>query len=533
MIEAGVQDNTKAFNYLVSAMAVLSAILMAVGDGNPAIALAPAFAALGAVALWKLPMRYIAHAVLFISLLLDNPTERPGRNLYRSPLYLPGTFFYETLEKSAHIPGMKFNGMQVLMMALFCIIGLRMLFGDKTDGKQRPPAAAPLVQGCYVAIGALLCLWVYGIGRGGVINYSMLQMQTMLFMPVMTIFFAYAFKSRRDVRGVIITLLTVGYLRALLCLYYWLTVVRHQADGGQEGDGSYVTTHSDTILASVAVVICIVTVYQSPKMRSYLTAAFIVPVVFLGIVANNRRIAFVAIALGLFFSYLAANVPLRRRVHQTILAMLPVILLYVAAGWNAHGKWAKPIQTLKSVTQQKDTSSATRDIENYNLLQTLKQNPITGSGYGHKYHELVKAYDISGIFEAYRYVPHNSILWFWSVGGVVGFTLFWLFLSIGVFMAARVCRFAENNTQRVAAMATLAAVIAYGVQCYGDMGLMSWMGSIIVAATLGLNASMAVKIGAWKLPSQLRRRDTSDLIIPVVGPVPTAASAARQEGSRA
>jgi hypothetical protein len=203
----------------------------------------------------------------------------------------------------------------------------------------------------------------------------------------------------------------------------------------------------------------------------------------------------------------------------------------MGVGWNAHGKWAKPVQSLKSVTQQKDASSATRDIENYNLLQTLKQNPLNGSGYGHKYLEIVKAYDISGIFEAYRYVPHNSILWFWGVGGVLGFTLFWLFLSVGVFMAARVCRFAENNTQRVFAMTALTAVAAYGSQCYGDMGLMSWMGGLIVSSLLGASASLAVKVGAWKLPAELRRRDTSDLTIPVIpGTLGQGAVARQQEG---
>lgn len=467
---------------------------------NPAPLLALPLAALLVEGFRRVSVPHLAHGMLFVALLLDNPTERPGRNLYRSPLYVPGTFLYETLSKSAHLPGVKFTGLQLFVLATFALVGLRYMFGERDGTRANVKAAAPpMVRACLTSMGALLLLFVYGIGRGGATNYAIVQMQTMLFVPLMTLLFAQAFRSPRDARVLLNTLLTVGLLRALLCIYYWLTFMRHQGSdaGGQEGDGSYVTTHSDSILATVAVVICIARIYQQPRARSFLLAAFFVPVVMLGIVANNRRIAFVAIALGLGFSYLAAGGPFKRRVHQTLLVVLPLAVVYVAAGWSAHGAWAKPVQSLRSVIEQKDASSATRDIENYNLLQTLKQHPITGSGYGHKYLELVQAFDISGIFEAYRYVPHNSILWFWGVGGVVGFTAYWLYISVGVYLAARLVRCSQTLHERLLGMAAITAVCAYGAQAFGDMGLMSWMGGLIVSSCFGAVASLAQRNGAW------------------------------------
>ncbi|RYF10193.1 MAG: hypothetical protein EOO40_05615, partial [Deltaproteobacteria bacterium] len=293
--------------------------LMAIADGNPAVAIAPFLVVPAVILIWRMPMRLIAHGMLFLALLIDNPTERPGRNLYRSFSYVPGQFLYETLSKSAHLP-VKLTGLQLLIIIFLAMIGLRTLFGNRVDGVHRLPAARPMVKACLTAMAALLGMWVSGMGRGGIVNYAILQMQTMFFMPLMTLFYAYAFKRRRDVRTLLHTLLTVGFLRALQCIYYWITVVRHQAGdaaGGQEGDGSYVTTHSDSILAVVVVIICIVNIYQQPRWRALLLAGFILPPVALGIVANNRRIAFVAIGFGLAFSYLAANGPFRRRVHQT------------------------------------------------------------------------------------------------------------------------------------------------------------------------------------------------------------------------
>lgn len=471
---------------------------MAALDGNPFVLAALPLVVLLGWGFWHLSVQQICHGMLFVALLLDNPTERPGRNLYRSPLYLPGTFVYETLSKSAHLP-IKLTGLQLLVLVIFAMIGLRTLFGDTTDGKVRTPMAQPMARACATSILCLLALFVYGIGRGGQVNYAIVQMQTKLFVPLMTLLFAYAFKTKRDVRALLRTFLTVAFLRAVMCIYYWLTFMRHQGSdaGGQEGDGSYVTTHSDSILATVAVVICIARIYQDPRARSFVLAGLFVPVVGLGIVANNRRIAFVAIALGLAFSYLGAGSAFRRRVHQTLLVTLPLVVVYVAAGWSAHGAWAKPVQSLRSVIEQKDASSATRDIENYNLLQTLKAHPILGSGYGHKYLELVQAFDISGIFEAYRYVPHNSILWFWGVGGVVGFTLFWMYISVGVFLAARIIRASTDLHQRLMGMTAITAVCAYGAQAFGDMGLMSWMGGLIVASSFGMVASLAQQNGAW------------------------------------
>lgn len=477
--------------------AVVGVALMALLDGNPAMLLVLPIAALAAVAFVRLPVNTTMHVVLFVALLIDNTTERPGRNLFRSPLYAPGLVMYETLSKSLHLP-IKFTGLQLLVLLMFSVIGLRNIFAPK---RQDEPAsiAQPVVQFCLIAMVDLLAMLVWGLGRGGQMNYAIVQMQTMFFVPVMTLLFAMSFKTAADVKRLLSTFVVVGYLRAVMCIFYWITVVRHQTSdgGGEGGDGSYVTTHSDSILATVAVLICILRIYQAPRIRSYVQAGLILPVVGLGIIANNRRIAFVAIALGLFFSYLASHGAFRKRVHQTVLALTPVLVLYFAAGWNAHGSWAKPVQSLRSVVEQKDASSETRDIENYNLLQTLKVSPIVGSGFGHKYRELVKAYDISTIFEAYRYVPHNSVLWFWSAGGLIGFTFYWMFISVGVFTAARVVKVSQSMHERTLGMVAIGAVCAWGAQSFGDMGLMSWMGGLIVASSMGATAAVASQNGAW------------------------------------
>ena len=503
---------------LVLATAVSLAALWAT-DGNFGIALAPVAAGLAFVALIRAPLRYWLHGVLLVGLIVDNPIERPGQGRYKSWLLPPGTFLYETLNKSLHLSGLKLTGMQLIILMLVAIAGLRILSSDRVDGGERTRAAAPFLRACLVAMATLLGWEFYGLARGGSPPHSIFQMQTMFFMPMMAMVFAYGFKTTADMRAMLNTFLTVGVFRALMCIYYYVTVFRQAVkDGGESGDGSYVTTHSDSILAAVTIVICIAAIYQNPGWKAFTRAALIVPVVALGIFLNNRRIAFVSVGLGLAFSYAAAMPGFRRRVQRTVLTSVPLGLVYMAAGWGAHGGWAKPVQTVKSVLLQKDTSSATRDIENYNLLQTLKVNPVIGSGFGHKYVEAVQAFDISKIFEAYRYVPHNNFLWLWGALGVIGFTLYWTHLSVGLFMATRVCLSATSHTQALTAMTAITAVAAYSVQAFGDMGMFSWVGSLMVAATLGACASAATANGAWLNRSATRVGARPAGAMPPAGP---------------
>jgi len=53
--------------------------------------------------------------------------------------------------------------------------------------------------------------------------------------------------------------------------------------------------------------------------------------------------------------------------------LLPLVAVYAAAGWNSTSGVFKPVAMVRSVSSQEDSSSKTRDIENFNLIQTLKQ----------------------------------------------------------------------------------------------------------------------------------------------------------------
>ena len=55
----------------------------------------------------------------------------------------------------------------------------------------------------------------------------------------------------------------------------------------------------------------------------------------------------------------------------------------------------EPAHLLESVVNSKaDRSTETRDVENYNLMVTLRSGIFLGPGFGHEYVEAVKGDDI-------------------------------------------------------------------------------------------------------------------------------------------
>src|SRR5581483_5584993 len=107
----------------------------------------------------------------------------------------------------------------------------------------------------------------------------------------------------------------------------------------------------------------------------------------------------------LLFLYAALPLSgLKRSLTRVALWVVPLVALYVAAGWGSRSPVFAPVHMLSTIVVSKeDASTGTRDIENYNLIQTLKVHPLQGWGFGHPYLELSRAYDISTVFSLYRY----------------------------------------------------------------------------------------------------------------------------------
>src|SRR5258706_8949658 len=174
----------------------------------------------------------------------------------------------------------------------------------------------------------------------------------------------------------------------------------------------------------------------------------------------------------------------------------PVLVVYVAVGWNQKGPLFAPIRALSTTGSDEDASSLARLEEDRNLVYTLwvAGNPVLGTGWGQPYQKVTSVYaNFGDEWWQYAYMPHNSLLGVAAFAGVVGIFGIWLVVPVAAFAATRGYRGATRPVDRAAAMTALCILPAYGAQCYGDIGFQSLTGGLI----LGVTIAAAGELCAW------------------------------------
>ncbi|MBI5548423.1 MAG: hypothetical protein HY901_31460, partial [Deltaproteobacteria bacterium] len=428
-------------------------------------------------------------ALLAAALFVNSPQERPAMGLWRLPLDHLGSLLYENFSTFLNLSFAHFCLMDVLVM-LAALMLLQRRWSRFPHGSS---GAGCLRHALLWSMAGLGLIEVWGLLRGGDFRQSLWQARQLLYVPIMALVFLSTWRTAHDRRVVGAIVLAAAIYKALMGIYFgW---VLSPARGWSP---AYVTTHSDTILFASAVIVVLVAFYELPSARHGLLAAASLPLLAVVIVLNNRRLAHAAILASIATTWVV--VPwsrLKRGVTRAALLAAPLLVLYVAVGWSSSAAVFAPLSALRSISGSEDRSVVLRDIEDYNLVYSMRTHPLLGSGLGHEYSELILATDVAQVFPQYKFIPHNSLLGLWAFGGLIGFTAIWLPIGIAVFLAVRSHPRARSASDRAAALAVIGVVIAYAAQAWGDMGLQSWECTFLVAAALAVAGGLAVEVGAW------------------------------------
>jgi len=478
-----VASSARTFDVVIVLAGILSIAAGAITD-SLALALVPFVALFFVWLCFGARLHAIGLAIFFLTIVADNPKERPAEGLWTSPLHPLGLALYENVNVLTGIEALRFSGADVLLV--FALVVVMMRRSEWRIALPRPMNVSLAVVFC-----TLLWLEAWGLARGGDFKSSLWQFRQLLWLPGATWLFALTLRGRRDLRAIGKTIVLAAIVKVVLGAYFAWFVARERPD--------YVTTHSDTILFTMAIALAIAHWVERSTLRTTLLTVLLVGVVGLGITLNGRRLAYVTLA-GSFLAMFALlpKGKLRTRLRRTFAWASVPGAVYLRLGWHdSTNAFFGPAHKISSLFEPTDRSSALRDIENYNLIQTWKHYPLLGSGFGHEYLELSKGDDIGKIFALYRYIGHDSVLWLCSVGGFVGFTAIWMILVVGVYFAARVHRCAAAPIDRVAAVTALSIVVAFLVQAYGDMGLQSWLGVFMLAMALAVVGQLTTSLRAW------------------------------------
>jgi hypothetical protein len=469
---------------LVPLAVVLSLLLVAAGTGFAP--LAPLLGVAALMILWAAPMERSAILFLAVALLVDNPGERPMEDKWSSPLLPLGEVLYLNLHKITGIGALRFSLLEVVSALLLILVLYRKGHHDPIDDPRNLGALPNPVRLAFaVFFGAILAMEVYGLARGGDFKNSLWQIRQLFWLPVLGVVFGHAFKSLGARLWLVRIVVGVAVLRGLLGLYYYITVARPSGVRPE-----YVTTHSDSILTVVAMLVAGMALIARPSIGHFLLNAVAQPILAAALIVNDRRIAFVSLGGGVFAMIMLAPPELQRIVRRLVVASIPLMIVYTAIGWNSNASVFRPVGIVRSVVEQDDASSETRDIENFNLIRTLAMQPAFGSGFGHEYREVVMANRVDQYFAQYKFIAHNSVLWLLSLGGWLGFAAVWVVFPVAVLIALRAFGESREAIDRTVAYGAIVCILAFIIQAWGDMGLQSWMGTLLVAAFMGATGAL-------------------------------------------
>lgn len=476
---------------LLAPFAGFAAVALVVGDEG--VELAMAVIVLVAL-LWhvgRAPLGVGVLIVTFVALALDTPDQRFAGGEWRSPLYVLGTVMLAHLNVATGIKALFFSGMDLMIACLFAVAVWRTP-AARADGDGRP-ARAPIRVFAWLSLLGTLAWWLYGLSEDGNFTASLWQANKLYYVPLLVILFDIVFRYSPDYRPLGRVLIVAACLRAGLAM--WIAVAAMNGDGPD-----YATTHADSILFACAISLIVALAVEEPRRRRRTLYLLALPVILGGMVANNRRLVWVAVAWAVVTYYLVTPWTARKRaLTRAALLSLPLIAVYLAIGWRASSIVFAPARLVASVVSSDvDGSTRWRDLENFNLVYTVVQNPVLGTGFGHEYVERVRLPDVSEAFPMYRYQPHNGMLGLWAFGGLAGFTAHWLLLVAGIFYAARAYRHAARAIDRAAALSCIAAIVIYMISAYGDTTLGSWPGVFTVAPAIALSGNLAITTGAWR-----------------------------------
>ncbi len=465
----------------------LSGLALGMARGNPMTALAPTLAVVALWQLWTRPLKWPLLLLMLLAVTVDDPSDRPYVGLWQSPTRPLGQIFYNNVAW--------FTGFELSVMGLTALMFLRRVAGGlRGSGVDPGGVNSPVLLRRLLVLSVMSVGWlvVMGLARGGVFREALWQFRSLMMLPLVSMLALHAFEFPRDLKPLAVVLGIGTVIKALLGAWFIYRVASPMGEATP-----HTTGHNDTMIFVMATVLAFLLFWEGPSRRR--TAYALVLLLFAAIAMrfNDRRIAYVDIVIALAFIFTIS--PWHRVKRTTVRAgmtVLPVLLLYMAAGWNAHGGVFAPVAKVRSIVApaedtEEESSNVERDIENYNITKSWEQNMFLGQGFGHAFDEYIPSNDFSQ--SRFGHIGHNSILWLLWIGGITGYTGVLLYLAFVVFLIGRTLQKTQVQSERVGLMMALGIVLTYLMQSFGDMGMLSIQFAFFMGSAIAITGRLAVR----------------------------------------
>ena len=467
------------------------------------------------MAAWVAPLQVPLLLVMFVGLAVDRPGDAEGR--WASPFVTIGGLLFQNVNKVVSIEALKFSGVAVLLACLLIVRGYRVLSGRVRDSQGQPRARRACDLGdadCRADHRASTSSsgWL----RGGDIQMAKIQVQAYLQLLAAAYLFGVSLRGPRDYRLAGKVIVAAACIKAAMAVWIRFTLPPAFPNSfGVMTEMEYATSHGDSLLFACAIIVLVGPLFYRPRARQLRWVLLTMPLIVAGLFANDRRIAWVQVALGLV---VVVGMNLRRvRTRKLVrigVWLSPVLLAYVLAGWLFPSRVFGPVHFVRGLVVETrtdgslDRSTLYRDAENYNLVYTFRTHPLMGAGFGHPFSQAAQLDSIAEGFKEFAYLPHNSFLGLWAFTGALGFIGIVTPLIIALFLAARAHAAATMPAHAIAAASAIGGIGAYVLHMWGDIGFTEAHSIFLVGLAVAIAGQVATDTGAW--PARRRRRVPSE-----------------------
>ena len=364
-----------------------------------------------------------------------------------------------------------------LVVAFFIHVSIRKSFTFKPI----------IVWGSFGLFFAILAFsFINGLRGGGDFMIALWEVRALFYLCVMYILVSQIIDTKEQI-SILFWMFIVGItIKALQGVFRFIDL------GFTTGGYAVLTNHEDPVFAITLFILLIgfLLFGTGEKQRNWLLF-FLFPLL-LGFYVAQRRASYAS-----FIVCIAALVfilPTLKRV-QFLKFLFPVLLLvslYGATFWNNYGTLGRPVQMIKSgfvepeleTNFQDYSSNLYRENENYNLAQTVVNNPVLGTGFGKKYDQPIPLINIR--FSLRDYIPHNQIYWVLVKTGAVGFFVFWFFFNSFAARGTQIFIRLKDPYLKAVTLVIVLAVINQMVVSFFDLQLTYYRSMIYLGSLMGL-----------------------------------------------
>jgi hypothetical protein len=311
---------------------------------------------------------------------------------------------------------------------------------------------------------------VVGLGRGGNPNVALWEARPLLLLVGIYVVATNLIVTPAAYRRLWSALMAAVVVDAVFAITYFHTLPPARSRLDSLGDHS-AALHADTFFVFMAAL----GVMAARSTRRLVLMLLVTPVVAYAYLLSQRRAAFVGLVIGMMMLVVVLYHSRPRAFWYAAPLVGLIFVGYLGAFWNAtDGGAGFPAQAVKTIiapgqlSEEDKGSNLYRAIENYNVVYTIRSQPLTGIGFGQQYLRPIPNADIS-FAQWWEYRSHNAILWIWMKTGAGGFlAMLYLFTSAIRHGTRRLVRIAPGFDGALLLTSVL-YVVMYAVFAYVDI----------------------------------------------------------------